>query len=85
MFWGSSVIKKRCYWPKGVSAEEILWRMKNKEVGDVDAVQGSIRENSYHIMDITFPYYMMLIMKTYGMLEHLEGSDTQWRYKGEGG
>ena len=28
---------------------------------------------------------MMLMMTTYGMLEHLEGSDTQRRYKGAGG
>ena len=36
-------------------------------------------------MAIEEPYYMMLIMTTYGTLEHLEGSDTQRRYKGEGG
>ena len=59
--------------------------MKNKEVGDVDAVQGSIRGKSYHIMAIKEPKYVTLMMKKYGMLEHLEGSDTQRRYKGAGG
>ena len=65
--------------------EEILCHMQNKEVGDVDAVQGSIICKIYHIMDIKDTDYVMLMMKTYGALEHLEGSDTQQRYKGAGG
>ena len=36
-------------------------------------------------MAIKYPAYVMLMMKTYGMLEHLEVSDTQRRYKGAGG
>ena len=28
---------------------------------------------------------MVLMMTNYGMLDHLEGSHTQWRYKGMGG
>ena len=59
--------------------------MQNKEVGDAEAVQGSIRGNNYHIMDIKEPDYVMLVMTTYGILEHLEGLDTQRRYKGAGG
>ena len=51
----------------------------------MDAVQGSIRGDSYHIMDIKEPDYVVLLMTTYGMLEYLEGSDTQRRYKGAGG
>ena len=50
-----ALIKKRRYWPKGVPAEDILWHMENKQVGDLDAVKGSIRGNSYHIMDIKDP------------------------------
>ena len=53
--FGSVLIKKRRYWPKGAPEEEIIWHMQNKEVGDVDAVQGSIRGNSYHIMAIEDP------------------------------
>ena len=62
--------------------EEILWNMKNKEVGDVDAVQGSIRGKRYHITDIKYPDYAMLRMITYGTLGHLEVLSTQQRYKG---
>ena len=35
---GSALIKKRRYWPKGVPEEDILRRMKNKEVVGVEAV-----------------------------------------------
>ena len=38
--FGLAVIKKRCYWPKGVTAEEILCHMQNKEAGYVDEFQG---------------------------------------------
>ena len=48
--------------------------MKNKEVGDADAVQGSIRGKRYKIMSINEPDDMVLMMITYGTLEHLEGS-----------
>ena len=47
----------------------------------MDAVQGSIRGKSYHIMAIKEPYCVMLMMTTYGTLEHLKRSDTQRRYK----
>ena len=70
---GSALIKKRCYWPKGVPTEEIIWNIQNKEVGDVDTVQGSIRGKRYRIMAIKEPDYVMLMMTTYGTLEHLEG------------
>ena len=42
-FWGSTLIKKRRYWPKVVTAEEILQHMQNKEFGYVEEVKGSIR------------------------------------------
>ena len=82
---GLALIKKWCYWPKGVPEEDIIWHIQNKEVEDVDAVQGSIIGKSYHIMTIKETEYVILIMKTYVTLEHLEGSDTHWRYKGAGG
>ena len=50
--------------------------MKNKEVRDVDEVQGSIRGKRYHIISIKDPDYVMLMMTTYETLEHLGGSDT---------
>ena len=81
---GLDLIKKRRYWHKGVPSEEIIWHMQNKEVGYVDAVQGSIRGKSYHIMAIKEPDYVVLMMTTYGTLDNLEGLDTQRRYKRAG-
>ena len=51
----------------------------------MDAFQGSIIEKSYHIMAKKEPECVMLMMTTYGMLEHLGGSGTHRRYKGAGG
>ena len=79
------LIKKRCYSPKGVPAEEILLHMQNKEIGNVYMVQGSIIGKSYHITTIKDPNYGMLMMTTYGTLENLDGSETQQRYKLSGG
>ena len=56
--------------------------MQNNEVGDVGVVQGSIIGKRYHVMAVKDPDYMMLMMITYGMLDHLKGSDTRQRYKG---
>ena len=36
-------------------------------------------------MAIKYRDYVMLMMTTYGTLEHLEGLETQQRYKGAGG
>ena len=33
--FGLALIKKWCYWPKGVPAEDIIWHIQNKEVEDV--------------------------------------------------
>ena len=51
----------------------------------MDAVHGSIRGKSCHIMAIKEPDCVVLMMTTYGTLEHLDGSDTQRRYKEGGG
>ena len=52
---------------------------------DTFAVQGSIRGKGYHITAIKETDYVVLMMTTYGTLEHLEGPDTQRRYRGAGG
>ena len=56
-----------------MQAEDIIWHIQNNKVGDADEVQGSIRGKSNHIMAIKNPNYVMLMMTTYGTLEHLEG------------
>ena len=82
---GSTLIKKRRYWPKGVPEEYILRHMQNKEVGGMGAVKGSIIWKSYHIMAIKDLNYVVLTMTSYGKLENLEGLGIQRSYKGAGG
>ena len=50
----------------------------------MDAVQGSIRGKSYHIMAIKEPNYIMLMMTTYGKLDHLGGVGHTAEVKGGG-
>ena len=44
--------------------------MQNKDVGGEDAVKGSIRGKSYHIMTIEYPKYVVLMIMICGSLEH---------------
>ena len=62
-FFGSALIKKSRYWHKGVPSEDFR-HIQNNEVGDVGVVQGPIIRKSYHIMDIKYPNYVMLMMTT---------------------
>ena len=53
--FGLALIKKQRYCLKGVPEVEIIRKMQNKEVGDMDAVQASIIGKIYHIMAIKEP------------------------------
>ena len=59
--------------------------MQRKEFGYVDALLNIICGESYHIVDIKYPKYIILTIKTYGTLGDLEGLDTQQKYKGSVG
>ena len=48
-------------------------------------IPNSLRGKRYHVMSLKNPEYFMLMMKTYGTLDDLEGSDTNQRYKGRAG
>jgi hypothetical protein len=48
--FASAVIKKQRYWPKYVPEDSIDDRMKDKEIGDVDALNGTIDGVPYNIM-----------------------------------
>ena len=66
--YGSTLIKKWRYYPKRLPEEYIICHMQQKEVGDVDAVTYIIHENSYNIMDIKEPKYIIIIITTYGTI-----------------
>jgi hypothetical protein len=48
--FASAIIKKCCYWPKYVPGELIDDQMKGKEIGDVDALNGTLEGVPYIIM-----------------------------------
>ena len=75
---GSALIKKNGTGQRG-------WREINKEVGNRDMIPNSLRGKRYHVVYLKNPEYVMLMMKTYGTLDDLEGSDTNQRYKGRAG
>jgi hypothetical protein len=76
--FASAVIKKRRYWPKYVPGEQIDDRMKEKEIGDVDALNGTLLEGvPYNIMccmkDVD---YTMKLMLTYGLALPMEAASN---------
>ena len=62
-------------------AEEMIWNTQKKYVGDMNALPNIIHGKSYHMISLKESDYIMIMMTTYGMLENLEGSYMQWRYK----
>ncbi len=67
--FAAALIKKRRYWPKYVKGDEIKQHFNDKEVGDVDAIEGSLDEQTFHFYGMKEPDYIMLMMTTYGTCE----------------
>ena len=62
-----ALIKKCRYWPKYVPGDEIIAHFDNKDVGDVDAIKGTMDGVPFHIHAMKEPDYIMMLMSTYGM------------------
>ena len=60
------LIKKCRYWPKYVPGDEIIAHFDNKDVGDVDAIKGTMDGVPFHIHAMKKPDYIMVLMSTYG-------------------
>ena len=67
--FAASLIKKRKWWPKHVEGEVIRQHFDDKQVGDVDAVEGTYDEQTFHLYSMKEPEYIMSMMTTYGTLE----------------
>ena len=65
-----AVIKKRRYWPKFVPGDDINEHMKDKNVGDVDCLQGTLQNERYNLFVMKEPEYNMKLMATYGSLTY---------------
>ncbi len=77
--FASAVIKKRRYWPKHVPGEQIDDRMKEKEIGDVDALKGTLDGVPYNIMCMKDVDYTMKLMSTYGSTLPTEAASNRFR------
>ena len=64
--YAHAVIKKRRYWPKYVKGDEMDAHMADKEVGDVDIMQGKLSGIKYIYLLMKEPGFIMKLMSTYG-------------------
>lgn len=55
--YAGSLIKKRCYWPKGVPGDSIGAHMKGKEVGDVDSLHLTVDGTQCHVYVMKYTDY----------------------------
>ena len=62
----AALIKKCRCWPKYVPGDEIIAHFDNKDVGDVDAIKGTMDGVPFHIHAMKEPDYIMILMSTYG-------------------
>jgi hypothetical protein len=84
--FASAVIKKQRYWPKYVPGDSIDDRMKEKEIGDVDALNGTINGGPYNVMCMTDVDYTMKLMLTYGSTLPMEAASNRFQsYKDANG
>ena len=86
--FASALIKKRKYWPRFIPGEAIQNHMKNKNVGEVDCMQGTLDNVPCNVFCLKEPEYIGMIMSTCGsnleVLDHktarrviINGSETQ--------
>ena len=82
--FAAALIKKRKYWPKYIDGNGIKEHFKDKEVGAVDAMKGSLNGVKVEIHCLKEPEYVMMLMSSYGTLERV-GGDKKRVWTNEGG
>jgi Transposase IS4 len=77
--FAAAVVKKRRYWPKHIDGKRIKEHFEDKEIGEVDAIQGKMHGHVLHVMRMKEAPYVMTMMTTYGTLERT-GKETKRRF-----
>ncbi len=77
----SSLIKKWGYWPRHVQGDVIKRKFKNKDVGDVDALQGTFNGVRITIYVQKKSDCLMMIMLSHQILEEVEDHKIYQVYK----
>ena len=74
-----AVIKKRRYWPKHIPGEAIENHFKDKAVGSVDCLKGTLNNEPFNVFVMKEPEYTMKLMATYGSLTQHPNEKIQHR------
>ena len=82
--FGSALIKKRKFWPKGIDGDNIITHMNNKEVGECDAKLGHVDNKTFYLFAMKEPNYTMMMMSTYGTLTEVEEGGAKRSYDLDG-
>lgn len=64
--YAAALIKKRRYWPKYIDGARIKAHFDDKEIGDVDALKGTLDEVPFHVFGMKEEDYILMLMSTYG-------------------
>jgi hypothetical protein len=82
--FAAALIKKRRYWPKWIMGDDIIKHFEDKEVGDVDAWEGTLDNVPFHVFAMKEPDYVMQLMSTYGTNERVgESKKRAYKINGE--
>ena len=75
--YASAVIKKRRYWPAYVKGDAIEKKMMQKNIGECDAIEGSLFGTKYSLFFLRDSKYIMKLMTTYGSLTSTSENDSE--------
>ena len=64
MFFACGFIKKRIYWPSTVLGKEMEDNFGELEVGETDAIQGTVDDVILNLCEMKEPNYVMRMMAT---------------------
>ena len=64
--YGSTLVKKRRYWPHYIDGEKNKAHFTNKGVGGMDALPGKLDNVPLCLLDMKEEYYAAMLMSTYG-------------------
>ena len=81
--FAAALIKKRKYWSKYIDGDGIKAHFKDKELGTVDAMKGSLGGVKVEVHCLKEPEYVMMLVSSYSTLERVgEEKKRVWMNKG---
>ena len=76
-YYGSTLIKKRRYWPRGIHGDEINEYFSTKNIGDVGCLSGEWDETEFNIFVMKEPDYNMVMISTFSGFTVPEGQKEE--------